>query len=97
MLLAAMCLCFFGFLHAGEAVAPDYSDFNPTQNLTYVDIAIDNMSKPTYLQVNKKQSKTGPFGLDVKVIVERTVSSGSSLKLYMTLRGPISDPLSELG
>ena len=56
MLWAAMCLCFFGFLRAGEVVAPDNSDFDPTQHLTYGDIAVDNASKPTYLQVTIKQS-----------------------------------------
>ena len=50
-------LIFFGFLHAGEAEVPDYSDFNPTQNLTYADIAIDSMSKSTYLQVNKSSQR----------------------------------------
>ena len=48
MLWAAMCLCFFSFLCAGEAVAPDNSDF---EHLTYADIAVDNASKSTYLQV----------------------------------------------
>ena len=71
MLWAAMCLCFFGFLRAGKAVAPDNSDFDPTQHLTYADIAVDNASKPTYLQVTIKQSKTDPFRLGVKVIVGR--------------------------
>ena len=48
ILWAAMCLCFFDFLHAGEAVAPDNSEFDPTQHLTYADIAVDSMPKPNY-------------------------------------------------
>ena len=96
MLWAAMCLCFFGFLCVGEAVAPDNSDFDPTQHLTYADIAVDNGSKPTYLQVNIKQSKTDPFRLGVNIIVGRT---GNELRpvvailSYMALRGPGSGPL----
>lgn len=37
MVWTAMCLCFFGFLCAGEAVAPDNSDFDPPEHLTYAD------------------------------------------------------------
>ena len=33
--LGSHVLMFFGFLRAGEAVAPDNSDFDPTQHLTY--------------------------------------------------------------
>ena len=36
--LGSHVLMFFGFLRAGEAVAPDNSDFDPTQHLTYADL-----------------------------------------------------------
>ena len=53
MLWAMICLCFFGFLRAAEAVAPD-SNFDPSQHLTYTDIAVDNLVDPKHLQVNIK-------------------------------------------
>ena len=62
MLWAVMCLCFFGFLRAGEAVAPE-TNFDASQHLTYVDIAVDYLADPKQLQVNIKQSKTDPFRL----------------------------------
>ena len=96
MLWAAMCLCFFGFLRAGEAVAPDNTEFDPTQHLTYADIVVDSVSKPTYLQINIKQSKTDPFRLGVKVIVGRMgneLCPVAAVLSYMALRGPGSGPL----
>ena len=59
MLWAAMCLCFFGFLRAGKAVDPE-ANFDASQHLTYVDIAVEG--DPKRLQVNIKQSKTDPSG-----------------------------------
>jgi len=50
MLWAAMCLCFFGFLRSGEAVVPD-TGFDPSQHLSYQDIAMDNTLQPSYVQV----------------------------------------------
>ena len=94
--LAAMYLCFFGFLRAGEAVAPDNSEFDPTQHLTYADIAADSVSKPTYLQINIKQSKTDPFRLGVKVIGGRTgnkLCPVAAVLSYMALRVLGSGPL----
>ena len=70
MLWAAMCLCFFGFLRAGKAVAPD-TNFDTSQNLTYADIAVDNLPDSKQLQVNIKQSKTDPVRLGVKVWIGR--------------------------
>ena len=71
MLWAAMCLCFFGFLRVGEAVAPE-RNFDASQHLTYTDIAVDDLADPKQLQVNIKHSKTDPFRLRVKVWIGRT-------------------------
>ena len=71
MLWAVMCLCFFGFLRAHEAVAPE-RNFDASQHLTYADIAVDNLADPKQLQVNIKQSKTDPFRSGVKVWIGRT-------------------------
>ena len=90
------CAYVFRLLRAGEAVAPDNSDFDPTQHLTYADIAVDNASKPIYLQVNIKQSKTDPFRLGVKIIVGRAgneLCPVAAILSYMALRGPGSGPL----
>ena len=62
MLWAAMCVCFFGFLRAGEAVAPEMN-FDASRHLTYADIAVDDLVDPKQLQVYIKQSKTDPFRL----------------------------------
>ena len=85
------CAYFFGFLRAGEAVAPDNTEFDPTQHLTYADIVVDSVSKPTYLQINMKQSKTDPFRLGVKVIVGRMgneLCPVAAVLSYTALRGP---------
>ena len=95
MLWAMMCLCFFGFLRAGKAVAPD-SNFDPSQHLTYTDIAVDNLVDPKHLQVNIKQSKTDPFRMGVKVWIGRTggdLCPIAAILSYMALRGPGEGPL----
>ena len=95
MLWAMMCLCFFGFLRAGEAVAPD-SNFDPSQHLTYTDIAVDNLVDPKHLQINIKQSKTDPFRMGVKVWIGRTggyLCPVAAILSYMALRGPGEGPL----
>ena len=61
MLWAAMCLCFYGFLRAGEAVAPSDGSFDATQHLTFEDIAVDSVENPSFMSVRIKQSKTNPF------------------------------------
>ena len=66
MLWAAMCLCFYGFLQAGEAVAPMDGEFDPSQHFSYADVAVDNVRQPSYLAVQIKQSKTDPFGKGYK-------------------------------
>ena len=94
MLWAAMCLCFFGFLRSGEAVAPD-TGFDPSQHLSYQDIAVDNTLHPNYVQVTIKQSKTDPFRVGVNIIIGRTggeLCPVAALLAYMVLRGPANGP-----
>ena len=72
ILWAAMCLCFYGFPRAGEAVAPTDGKFDPSQHLSYADVAVDNVRQPSYLAVKIKQSKTDRFRKGVQVIIGRT-------------------------
>ena len=62
---------FFGFLRAGETVAPE-TKFDASQHVTYADIAVDDLADSKQLQVNIKQSKTDPFRLGVKIWIGRT-------------------------
>ena len=49
MIWAAMLLCFHGFLHAGEVVVPSDTGFDPSQHLTYEDIAVDKIRDPSFV------------------------------------------------
>ena len=95
MLWAVMCLCFFGFLTAGEAVAPE-ANFDTLQHLTYADITVDDVGDPKRLQVNIKQSKTDPFRLGIKIWIGKTggdLCPIAAILLYMALQGPKEGPL----
>ena len=59
MLWAACCLCFYGFLRAGEMTVQSDSSFDPSVNLVMDDIAIDNPANPTVVRVSINASKTG--------------------------------------
>ena len=96
MLWAAMCLCFYGFLRAGEAVVPSDSSFDPSQHLSYQDIAVDDLKQPTFITVNIKQSKTDPFRKGVQIVIGRTggpLCPVAAILAYMALRGPGDGPL----
>ena len=74
MLWAASCLCFFGFMRAGEVTIPSESSYDPGVHLNFGDIAIDDPAKPTLLRIRLKASKTDPFRRGVDVFVGRTDS-----------------------
>ncbi len=42
MLWAAACLCFFGCLRAGEALAPEKGSFDPKAHLSWEDVELQN-------------------------------------------------------
>ena len=91
-----MCLCFFGFLRSGEMVAPDDSNFDPAQHLSFRDITVDSLTCPSCLSVNIKQLKTDPFRVGVLVIVGWTgedLCPVTAVLAYMTIRGSGGGPL----
>ena len=61
LIWAACCLCFFAFLRAGELTVPTGSSFDPSVHLSVGDIAVDHSSRPSFVRVTIKQSKTDPF------------------------------------
>ncbi len=58
MLWAAACLCFFGCLRAGEALAPDQGAFDEKAHLTWKDVELCNGVDETVIRVKIKESKT---------------------------------------
>jgi len=57
MLWAAACMCFFGCLRAGEALAPDAGGFDSNAHLTFDDVRVDDLEKPRVVLVRIKESK----------------------------------------
>ena len=56
MLWVASCVCFFGFLRAGEICAPeDLRVFNPHVHLTTSNIELNHPSQPTIAQIRIKR------------------------------------------
>ncbi len=96
MLWAASCLCFFGFLRMGEAVVPSDSGYDPAVHLSFKDIQVGNISRPQWVEVRIKASKTDPFRLGVTIYLGATgkwLCPVASLLAYMVLRGNKAGPL----
>ena len=95
MLWAAACMCFFGFLRAGEVVVPSDSQFDPSSHLAYGDVRVDNTAAPQYLEVRIKASKTDPFRQGVSVYLGVTAEElcpVAAILDYMVRRGPAAGP-----
>ena len=58
MLWAAACICYFGCLRPGEALAPEGGRFDPGAHLTFPDVVVDSLEKPREIRVRIKESKT---------------------------------------
>ena len=90
MLWAACCLCFYGFLRAGEMTVQSDSSFDPSVNLVMDDIAIDNPANPTLVRVSIKASKTDPFRKGVSIFLGRTyndICPIAALLAYLAAQG----------
>lgn len=96
LMWAASCLCFFAFLRVGEMTTPNESSFDPAVHLSFKDVAIDNVRRPSFVRIRIKQSKTDPFRKGIHLYVGRTGSDlcpVAALLDYLQLRGSAPGPL----
>ena len=96
MLWGACCLCFFDFLRSGEVVALTESSYDLDTILCYNDVHINSRSKPSFMQVVIKASKTDPFRQGVSVYIGTTNSQICPVTAvigFMVQRGGSSGPL----
>ena len=90
LIWAACCLCFFGFLRAGEMTVPGDKGYDPQTHLSMGDIALDDSRSPSLVRVTIKQSKTDPFRKGVDIFVGRTgtdLCPVGALLDYLQVRG----------
>ena len=90
MIWAAACVCFFGFLRAGELTVPSESTFDRTVHLCFSDVSVDCIHNPQVVKLRLKASKTDPFRKGVDVVLGRThndMCPVTALLAYLALRG----------
>jgi len=86
----------YGFFRVGELMSSSTSSYDPETQLTFRDIAIDNVKSPTLLQVHLKASKTDPFREGVDVYVGKSgndICPISAMSVYLSSRGGQDGPL----
>ena len=97
MLWAAACLCFYGFLCAGEICTPPSPQaFNPHHHLSPHDIELDSKRDPTMFKVHIKHSKTNQFGQGVKIVIGasgHTICPLAVILQYLSVKGLSPGPL----
>lgn len=99
MLWAAACLCFFGCLRAGEALAPESGRFDPKAHLGWEDVMLDPAEKPEWIKVKIKESKTDRLRKGALITLCRTrepVCPVVALLKFMGLRKAGSGPFFRL-
>ena len=88
-------MCFYGFLLAGEIIAPSTSDYDPASHLCIGDVRVDNYTRPQFLEVHIKASKTDPFCQGIQVYLGTTSSPlcpVAAILYYMVRRGATPGP-----
>ena len=96
LIWAACCLGFFAFLRSGEFTLKQGERFDPKWHLSVNDVATDNLSKPTVLQIHIKGSKTDQWRQGAFLVVGHTNSHICPVKAvlaYMAVRGFKEGPL----
>ena len=96
MLWAASTACFFGFMRAGEITLPSQEAYDPTAHLSFNDIAVDDPSSPTVMEIRVKASKTDPFRKGVSLYMGLTnndLCPIAAMMAYLAIRGNGDGPL----
>ena len=87
---------FFGFLRSCEITVPSESEFDEARHITFRDISVDCLDKPTTLRLRLKASKTDPFRVGVDVFVWKTggpLCPVMAVLDYVVVRGARQGPL----
>ena len=95
MVWAACCVCFFGFLRAGEIVVPSMSAYDPSVHLSFGDATLDSREAPTLAQVTIKASKTDSFRKGVAIYLGRMSNElcpVTAVATYLAARGGTPGP-----
>ena len=90
MLWAACCLCYFGFLRAGQLTVPSEAAYEKGVHLNMEDMAVDSISSPSVVRARIKASKTDQFRRGVDIFVGRThglLCPVEALLAYIAVRG----------
>jgi len=72
MLWAAVTMCFFGFFRSGEITTLGGQSGESQAQLSWGDVLIDDVLKPTCVQIYLRRSKSDPFGHGVRVYIGST-------------------------
>ncbi len=95
MLWAAACMCFFGCLRAGEALAPEGVKFDGKAHLTWEDVQLEDVASPRWIRVRIKESKTNRLRVGAFVTLQRTdrdICPVRAVLEFMAIRAPGQGP-----
>ena len=96
MLWAAFLTCFFGFMRSGEMCGQETQTGDQTADLTYHDVAVDDIANPRRIQLHLKKSKTDVFRQGASIHIGRTdddLCPVAALLSWMIRRGSQPGPL----
>ncbi len=95
LIWAAATTAFFGFFRLGELLCNSAQEFSEATCLAWGDVAVDNQSAPTMVQIHLKKSKCDQFGAGADVVVGATgdaLCPVSALLDYLKQRGSSKGP-----
>ena len=93
---AACCLAYFGLLRVSEFTTSSPDHFDSTTDLLLSDVALDNRTSPTTIQITLKQSKNDQFRTGTTICLGKstyTVCPVDALVQYLAVRGGTPGPL----
>ena len=96
MIWAACCLAYFGLLRVSEFTTSSPDRFDSSTDLILLDVALDNRTSPTSIQITLKQSKNDQFRAGTTICLGKTthtVCPVDALVQYLVVQGGTPGPL----